>query len=212
MKGSEFRESSATDLVELRRTRLARPSSSFLIGLATKLKCAFCATRPQIWHAIEISLALFLSHTNEQPRFSHFSWKQYSLINANRPDTLLSDYGSHAWEGPLIPLMSLKRQKIIHSNSLDIGWYFNIWSLSLGVYLPTQLAHAQMHTHICTCKQEKPWLSSPLVRSMLSGYLGTGRILLHSLEKQTGRSNRELPKCTVIQLGSLTTKISILIT
>lgn len=38
---------------------------------------------------------------------------------------------------------------------------------------------------------------------MHSGYLGTGRIQLHRREKQTCRSNRELPQCTVIQLGSL---------
>lgn len=150
-------ESSAPDSVELRHSRLGWlvQAVHFWLVWATKLKCAFCATCPQIWHAIEISLPLFLSHANEQQCFStttdHFSCMQPSLINANGPKTLLSDYGSQAWEGPLIPLMSHKRRKIIHSNSPDIGWYFNIWPLTLGVYLPTELAHAQipsdMHLH-----------------------------------------------------------------
>lgn len=117
----------------------------FWLVWATKLKSVFCAARPRIW--LLFSLCSLRSHANEQQRFptstDHISWTQHSLINANCPETLLSDYGSQAWEGPLIPLMSHKRQRIIHSNSLDIGWYFN-WSLTLGVYLPTELAHAQI--------------------------------------------------------------------
>ena len=55
-------ESSAPDSVELRHTRLSWlvQAVHFWLVWATKLKCAFCATGPQIWHAVEISLS-FLS-------------------------------------------------------------------------------------------------------------------------------------------------------
>ncbi len=149
MHGSELRESSASTQ-QSRDTPdwLARPSSAFLTGLRYRAEmCHLCHWSTNLTCCGNFSLSLLSRWWTAVFFWVHtdcFSCMWCSLINANYPETCLCDYDSQAWEGLLIPLMSHKRRRIIHSSSLGIGWYFNIWRLTLGVYLPTELARAQM--------------------------------------------------------------------
>lgn len=99
--------------------------------------------------------------------------------------------------------MSHKRQRIIHSNSRDIERYFNIWPLTLGVYLPTDLAHSPMPSDMHLHKQtKKSWLCSLSV-----WFLCTQDIWVQAESCCTARKNKqadqtEIPYSTVIQSNS----------
>lgn len=159
MHGSELKElSSGLSRAETHQIGLARPSSKFLIGLGYKAKMVLlyhwstnltcCRNFSLSLFPPLLTLTLMNSSAFLRPQIIfHGHNIQWLIPTTLRP---FCDYCSQAWEGPLIPLMSHKRRRIIHSNSLDIGWYFNIRSLTLRVYLPTELALAQMpsDTHL----------------------------------------------------------------
>ena len=147
-------ESSAPDSVELRHTRLGWlvQAVHFWLVWATKLKCAsLCrwSTNLTCCRKFLCLVTLTLINSAAFPHsqiISHVRNIHWLMPTTLRPFFVIM--ALRLREGPLISLMSHKRRRIIHSSSLDIGWYFNIWPLTLGVYLPTELARAQMPSDV----------------------------------------------------------------